>query len=127
MNRFEPLHLVTREGYWQFQNATGLEFIAHGDASRYDLLWRVVDDLESVQSKAVHLLESFMKDSGEFTIVSVTVSADASDGVDIALRFEFCADRDHHEYTYTYFDVYFADRRQPRPHFWPCKFTIGFH
>lgn len=128
MNRFEPLHLVIREGYWQFQNADRVEFIAHGDASRHDLLWRVIDELEVVQSKAVHLLESFMKDTGEFTIASVTVSPEVScDGVDFVVRFEFEAIRKRSEYTYTYFDVFFADRQQPRQHFWPCKFTIGFH
>lgn len=128
MNRFEPQRLVTREGYWQFDNADRVQFIAHGDTSRHELLWRVIDDLETVQSKATHLLESFMKDSGEFTLNSVEVSpATSSDGVDFFLRFEFEAARDRYEYTYTYFDVYFADRPQPSPHFWPCKFTIGFH
>lgn len=128
MNRFEPQRLFTREGYWRFDNADGVEFIAYGDACRHELLWRVIDELETVQAKAIHLLESFMKDSGEFTLESVeALSEKSSDGVDFSLRFEFTADRDRHEYTYTYFDVFFADRQQPRPHFWPCKFTIGFH
>ena len=128
MNRFEPQRLVTREGYWQFENADRVEFIAHGDASRHELLWRVIDQLEAAQSKATHLLESFMKDSGEFTLNSVTVFPVASsDGVDFSLRFEFEASRDRTEYTYTYFDVFFADRPDLSPPFWPSKFTIGFH
>jgi hypothetical protein len=127
MNRFEPQRLVTRDGYWQFENTDRIEFIAHGDASRHELLWRVIDELETTQSRATHLLESFMKDSGQFTLASVTVFPEASDGVDFSLRFEFEADRSRAEYTYTYFDVFFADRPQPRPHFWPCKFTVGFH
>ncbi len=128
MIRFEPQRLITRDGYWQFENASREEFIAHGDASRHELLWRIIDELETVQAKATHLLESFMKDPGEFTLAVVEVlSEKSSDGVDFSLRFEFTADRDQHEYIYTYFDVFFADRQQPRPHFWPCKFTIGFH
>ena len=128
MKRFEPRSLVTREGYWQFENAERVEFIAHGEASRHELLWRVIDALEDVEARAVHLLKSFMKDAGEFTLASVEVAAEKSeDGVDFCVRFEFEAERDRHEYTYTYFDVYFADRQQPRPHFWPGKFTVGFH
>lgn len=127
MKRFEPQRLVTREGYWQFENADHVEFVARGDASRHELLWRAIDELETVQAKATHLLKSFMKVSGEFTLASVEVLSEKSeDGVDFSLRFEFTADRDRHEYTHTYFDVFFADRQQPRPHFWPCKFTIGF-
>lgn len=128
MNRFAPQRLVTKERYWQFDNADGVEFIAHGDASRHELLWRVIDELETVQAKAIQRLESFMKDSGEFDLGTVTVLPERSDdGVDFSLRFGFFADRDKHEYTYTYFDVFFADRQQPSSHFWPCKFTIGFH
>lgn len=128
MNRFEPQSLVTRPGYLRFENPDRVEFIAHGGESRHELLWRVIDELETVRSKAAHLLESFMKDSGEFTLASVTVFAAMSDdGVDCALRFEFEASRDRDEYTYTYFDVFFGERVQPRPHFWPCKFTVGFH
>ena len=129
MNRFEPQKLFTREGYWRFDNADGVEFIAHGDASRHELLWRVIDELETVQAKAIHLLESFMKDSGEFDLGTVTVLPEKSDdGADFFLSFGFFADRDKHEYTYTYFHVFFGDARDhPHPQFWPCKFTIGFH
>ena len=126
MNRFEPKRLVTKERYWQFENADRVEFIAHGEASRHELLWRIIDELETTQATAIGRLESFMKDSGEFSLELVEVLSDASDGVDSFLRFAFFADRDRHEYTYTYFDVFFADRQQPRPHFWPCKFVIGF-
>lgn len=128
MNRFEPQRLVTREGYWQFENPDHVEFTAHGNANRHELLWRVIDELEATQSKATHLLESFMKDAGEFTLASVTVFPETSgDGVDFALRFEFEASADRAAHTYTYFDVCFADRQKPHPHFWPCKFTVGFH
>ncbi|MFZ4768218.1 MAG: hypothetical protein ACOYMN_25000 [Roseimicrobium sp.] len=128
MNRFEPQRLITREGYWQFENSAQVEFIAHGEDSRHALLWRVIDQLETTQAKATHLLASFMKDSGEFTLASVTIFPETcSDGVDFAFRFEFEAGCNRTEYTYTYFDVFFADRQQPSPHFWACKFTIGFH
>jgi hypothetical protein len=127
MNRFEPQRLVTKERYWQFENADGVEFIAHGDDSRYELLWRIIDELETTQATAIRRLESFMKDSGEFTLELVEVLSQPSDAVDFFLRFAFFADRDRHGYTYTYFDVFFNDAlNHPRPHFWPCKFTIGF-
>ena len=127
MTRFEPRFLVTREGYWQFQNSDRVEFIAHGDARRHDLLWRVIDQLETIQAAAIQLLKSFMKDTGEFTLESVEVFAEKSEcGLDFSVGFSFEADRAGDKYGYTYFEVFFADRQVPRSHFWPCQLTIGF-
>ena len=99
MSRFEPIRLLTRDRYWQFYNSDDVEFIAHGSSDRYELLWKAIDDLASIQTSAVKLLESFMKDSGEFELTTVEVLEDKSDdGLDLWLRFCFVADRDPHKY-----------------------------
>ena len=108
--------------------ATGVEIDIDGGELRRQLAERIVAELESLSKQAVDLLESFMKDRGEFVLASVEVLPTKSeDGSDFSLRYHFTADRDPHEYGYTYFDVYFSHHEPPARPFWPHKFTVGFH
>ena len=106
----------------------GVEVVVNGDATRRKLAQRIVDGLTGISDRATRLLVSFMRDSGKFELASVEVFPRKSDdGGDFSLRFTFTADRDPHEYGYTYFDVYFGHHGPPGPEFWPYKFTVGFH
>ena len=106
----------------------GVEVVVDGDETRRTLAHKVVDELAGISERATHLLVSFMRDSGTFDLGSVEVFPGKSDdGGDFTLRFAFTADRDAHEYGYTYFDVYFSHHAPPSPEFWPYKFTVGFH
>lgn len=106
--------------------ATGVEDVIDGGEPRRQLAERVVADLESLSKQAVRLLEDFMQDRGEFDLSSVEMlSAKSEDGSDFSLRYTFTADRDPHEYGYTYFEVYFSHHQPPGPQFWPHKFTVG--
>ncbi len=108
--------------------ATGVEVVIDGGEPRRHLAERVLADLKSLSRQATHLLESFMKDRGEFDLSTVDVlPAKSEDGSDFSLRYDFTADRAPHEYDYTYFDVFFSEHEPPAPRFWPHKFTVGFH
>ena len=97
-------------------------------ARRRTLAKRMVNSLNDLSERATRLLASFVRDSGTFELGSVEVfSARLPDHGDLSLRFAFTADRDPHEYGYTYFDVYFSQREPPQPEFCPHKFTVGFH
>ena len=106
----------------------GVEVVVYGDESRTRLARRVIEHREAISAKAVGLLESFMRDHGTFDLSSIEVFAAAmpKEG-DFALRYSFAADRDPHEYGYTYFEVFFSCHEPPGEPFWPFKFTVGFH
>lgn len=128
MHRFSPLHLVTKDGYWRFENADGLEFVVRGDETRYEMTWRIIDQLETLSNKAVQLLKSFMRDRGSFSLESMEVFPHKTEDIgDLVLRFSFTADQDRHAYAYTYFDVFFFLHEPPQEPFWAFKFTVGFH
>lgn len=106
----------------------GIEVVVGGNEARRSLAHKVVEGLTGISERAIHLLVSFMRDSGTFELGSVEVfSMKSDDGGDFSLRFSFAADRDVHEYGYTYFDVYFSHNEPPSTEFWPFKFTVGFH
>lgn len=108
--------------------ATGVEIVIDGGEPRRQLAERVVADLESLSRQAVRLLENFMKDRGDFEFSSVEVlPVRSEDGSDFSLRYNFTAERDPQEYSYTYFEVYFSYHEPPSPPFWPHKFTVGFY
>jgi hypothetical protein len=48
MNRFAPHHLGTKEGFLRFENVEAREFVVQGDNARYNMMWRVVDHLETL-------------------------------------------------------------------------------
>lgn len=110
-----------------FEVATGVEVIAHGDESRTKLACRVIDNRSALETRAVGLLDQFMRDRGEYALSSIEVlGTKSADGCDFFLRFSFTADRDPHEYGYTYFEVYFGCHEPPSEMFWPHKLTVGF-
>jgi hypothetical protein len=110
-----------------FEVSTGVEVVVHGDESRLRLACRVIEHCETLSAQAVRLLDAFMRDRGEFDLSSIEVlGAKAPDGCDFSLRYTFVADRDPHEYDYTYFEVYFGFHEPPSQPFCPHKLTIGF-
>ena len=119
--------LTDRERLRRFEITTGVEVIVHGDESRASLACRVIEERTALSTQAVKLLDAFMRDRGEYELSSIEVSgAKTADGSDFFLRFTFVADRDPHEYNYTYFEVYFGCHEPPSRPFWPDKLTVGF-
>jgi hypothetical protein len=111
----------------QFEVTTAVEVAVHGDESRLRLACRVIEHRDALSAQAVRLLDAFMRDRGEFDLSSIEVLATkAPDGCDFSLCYTFVADRDPHEYGYTYFEVYFGCHEPPRQQFWPHKLTVGF-
>jgi hypothetical protein len=112
----------------RFEVVNGVEVIIHGNDARDRLARRVIENLEAISAQAVRLLESFMRDSGAFELSGVEVFASVTlEGGYFALQYTFEADRDPHEYNYTYFEVFFFCHEPPQLPFWPFKFTVGFH
>lgn len=119
--------LAESEPIRRFELAGDVEVTIHGDESRDELARLVVEHLDELSARSKKMLESFMRDSGEYELASIEVLAGkTTDGSDFSLRFTFRADRDPNEYGYTYFEVYFAHRKPPQDQFWPHKMTIGF-
>ncbi len=110
-----------------FEVTTGVEVIVHGDESRSRLACQVIEQRETLTAQAVRTLDAFMRDRGEYDLCTIELlEAKAEDGCDFSLRFTFIADRDPHEYTYTYFEVYFGCNEPPSQPFWPHKLAVGF-
>jgi hypothetical protein len=124
----EPADAAVGEAIRQFEAAEGVDVAVQGDASRFQLARRVIENWAAISDRAINLLESFMRDHGTFDLSSIEVFAEVTrkEG-DFALRYTFIADRDPHEYNYTYFEVYFICHEPPQLPFWPFKFTVGFH
>lgn len=119
--------LTDNERIHRFEVTTGIEVVVHGDESRSRLACRVIEHCESLSAQAVRLLDAFIRDRGAFDLSSVEVlAAKGPDGCDFSLRYTFVADRDPHEYGYTYFEVYFGCHEPPQQPFWPHKLTVGF-
>ena len=119
--------LSDRERIRRFEVTTGVEVVVQGDESRSRLACRVIEQLETLTVQAVRTLDAFMRDRGEYDLSTIEVlAAKAADGCDFSLRFTFVADRDPHEYNYTYFEVYFGCHEPPSQPFWPHKLTVGF-
>jgi hypothetical protein len=90
----------------------------------------VLSNVEGLKSRAIKLLEDFMKDKGTWYLASVDCGTKAERlEVDFVLSFAFEADRDPHEYGYTYFDVCFKVLENSHPtdsNGRPIKFVVGF-
>ncbi len=128
MERFIPHTLFERDDHWLFDNKDGLQVEVYGGEARKAIAWRIIDRLEEISGRAVHLLDTFMRDRGRFELNSIEVfAAMTADGGDFLLNYVFTADRDSAEYNYTDFDVNFRCREPPQAPFWPFKFTVGFH
>jgi hypothetical protein len=118
----------TGDSFLRFEHETGVEVVVNGDESRRQIARRVIEHREAISGQAVRLLESFMRDRGVFHLSSIEVFAEKTpDRGDFSLWYTFIADRDPHEYGYTYFEVYFWCHEPPQEPFWPFKFTVGFH
>jgi hypothetical protein len=119
--------LTDSERIRRFGVTTGVEVVVHGDESRTRLACQVIEQREALTAQGVRTLDAFMRDRGEYDLSTVEVlAAKAADGTDFSLRFTFIADRDPHEYNYTYFEVYFGCHEPPQPAFWPHKLVVGF-
>ena len=82
-------------------------------------------------SRAVQLLEEFMRDKGTWHLVTIDFAQKAQQQqCDFVLSLGFEADRDPYDYGYTYFDVCFMQYDNPPKsdvHCRPVKFVVGFH
>ena len=115
------------DSFIRFEYETGVGLSFEGDDARKQLVWEVIEHREAISKRAVHLLVSFMKDSGVFDLTDIEVfAAKTAEGGDLSLRFKFTADREPHEYGYTYFEVIFGCHEPPGERFWPFKFIVGF-
>jgi hypothetical protein len=125
---FQPTNLVTKPGFWRFENETGLEFVARGPQGRYELLLEAASKLNMIARSGNTLLSDFMKHEGHFDLESVEMlETPDDDGASLILRYSFTACDNPHDFGYTYFDVAYAIREPPMERFWPMKFEVGFH
>jgi hypothetical protein len=125
-----PINLREYSPRWVYPGGGCVDFEIDGNApaARDDFARRVAKDLESICDKAVNLLTSFMKDTGEFNLDYVRVfSEKTAEQGDFFLSFSFVSDCDANEYGYTYFHVHFVEHVRPSPCFWPFRFVVGFH
>lgn len=123
------------ETSWFYSPDGELEIVIEGDDSGPDresfiLAERLMPILKDCESKAVHLLESFMKDKGDWELCTVSfVDVDMHKGCVFTLDFGFVSDQNRHEYNYTGFLVCFSwplSNPAPldQPH--PFKFSVEF-
>jgi hypothetical protein len=125
-----PIDLSEYSPRWVYPNGGCVDFEIDDDApaERDDFAHHVAKHLEAICDKAVNLLASFMKDTGEFNLEYVRCFSQKTAGQgDFILSFSFVADRDQNEYGYTYFHVHFVEHVSPSPYFWPIRFVVGFH
>ena len=123
-----PINLSEYSSRWVYPNGKCVDFEVEEEGETNDLAIRVAKDLEAIHDQALKLLISFMKDTGTFNLDYVHVFAQkTAEYEDFFLSFSFTADRNPHEYGYTYFKVFFASHEPPQPPFWPFKFTVGFY
>ncbi|MDC2862019.1 hypothetical protein [Delftia sp. DT-2] len=90
----------------------------------------IISEYYLIRKKSIALLESFMKDSGEWFLNSIIIGPFQSqkDG-DFRVELGFEADRNKNEYSYTGFTVYFTLNKEGRhlgliSH--PFKFSVEF-
>lgn len=90
----------------------------------------IISEYEQIKTKAISLLESFMKDRGSWYVGTTVVGPFQSpkDG-DFTVELGFEADHNRHEYSYTGFKVHFTLNKKGRylgldSH--PFKFTVEF-
>jgi hypothetical protein len=128
MSTHTAINLRDYSERWVYPNGECVDFEIEGADGRHQLGLRVAKDLEKIHDQAVHILTSFMKDTGLFDLNSVQVFASKTmEQGDFLLSFSFTADRDEHEYGYTRFDVCFMAHEPPGPLYGPCNIKISFH
>ncbi|MEW8382918.1 MAG: hypothetical protein AB2704_13795 [Candidatus Thiodiazotropha taylori] len=100
------------------------------DQDSYELVEKLMSILEECKAKAIHLLESFMKDEGIWHLCTASfVEAEEHKGCAFTLDFGFESNSNRHEYNYTGFLVCFSwplSNPAPlnEPH--PFKFVVEF-
>jgi hypothetical protein len=110
-------------GDWFCELADDVEVVVSGDGQApardsVELANRVLPHRAYLLSRAIQLLEEFMRDKGAWYLVTI----------DLSLGFE--AAHDPHDYGYAYFDVCFVRYNQAPEsdvHGRPVKFVVGFH
>src|SRR5688572_11694103 len=119
---FTPINLQQAPGYCRFENESGLPFVAQGVQGRCELLLEAAASIDSIAKRGLNLLKDFMKHAGRFDLESVEMlAAPDDDGASLILRYSFNAASDPHEFTYTYFDVWYKVCDPPLEQFWPIK------
>lgn len=100
------------------------------DADQVNKAGLILNQLDKVKSKAINLLENFMKDKGEWFLSGLIFGDEAKvQNCTFILEFGFVSSTNLHEYMYTGFQVCFlinetAPVALREPH--PNKFIIGF-
>lgn len=123
-------------GDWFCELADDVEVVVSGDIQAparvsVELANRVLPHRAYLMSRAVQLLEEFMRDKGAWHLVTIDLARKArQQECDFVLSLGFEAEHDPHDYGYTYFDVCFV-RYDNAPksdlHGRPVKFMVGFH
>jgi hypothetical protein len=128
MKIHRPINLGEYSSRWVYPNGECVAFEVEVEAENDNQAIRVAQNLEGIHDQALKLLSSFMKETGTFELEYVYAFAQqTAEQGDFFLSFGFTADRDAHEYGYTYFHVHFFEHQKPSPHFWPFKFVVGFN
>lgn len=120
---------------WYFQAKDGSELFVAGNEQEPDqesikMAYLVIEQYEHIKSKAIKLLESFMKENGTWYIGTIHLGTSAKyNNCDFQLELGFEHDLNPHEYNYTGFVVCFIlghENPPPlnKPH--PFKFIVEF-
>ncbi|MFO1227385.1 hypothetical protein [Roseateles sp.] len=123
-------------GDWFCELADDVEVVVSGEGQApardsVELANRVLPHRAYLLSRAVQLLEEFMRDKGAWQLVTIDLARKArQQECDFVLSLVFEAEHDPQDYGYTYFDVCFV-RYDNAPksdlHGRPVKFVVGFH
>ena len=100
------------------------------DPNKLALANDILKNFDEVTQRAIELLEAFMKDRGRFVCGGLDLGLEAMrQECAFMLELGFTADRDPHEYGYTFFSVCFSehpDHPAPRYRRHPFKFVVQF-
>jgi hypothetical protein len=123
-------------GDWFCELADDVEVVVSGDGQApardsVELANRVLPHRAYLLSRAIQLLEEFMRDKGAWYLVTIDLARKArQQECDFVLSLGFEAAHDPHDYGYAYFDVCFVRYNQAPEsdvHGRPVKFVVGFH
>ncbi|WP_349335699.1 hypothetical protein [Delftia sp. DS1230] len=120
---------------WFSQTEDGTELFLYGTDEAPSIVALedakiIISEYFLIKKKSIALLESFMKDSGEWFLNSIVVGPFQSEkDADFRVELGFEADRNKNEYSYTGFTVYFTLNKKGRylgltSH--PFKFSVEF-
>ncbi len=139
VSAFKPefdVRVGEQTGDWFFSFPDDPEVIVKGEGPHprqdsVDQANLVLVNLDQLKTRAIGLLEDFMKDKGTWYLSTVDCGKKAERlECQFVLSFVFEAERDPYEYGYTYFDVCFIVSERAHPtdqNGRPIKFVVGFH